>query len=498
MVLEAFLDALQNFGSVELWFFMTIGVIYGLIMGVIPGIGGLVSLVLFLPFVFLMRPEQALPFMVAVGAVLCMGGSVTAILLNIPGTAPNAATLIDGFPMTQKGEGGRALGAALTSSGIGSIITVVVALAMVPLVLPMVMAIHSADLVFIILLGISFIAVLEAGSTIKGIISGGLGLLIAFVGFQAGSGVARFTFGSLYLYDGIGLIPLALGIFAVPEMVALATKRGTLAGTSAVIKGMGDVWWGVTDALRRWTLILRSSIIGFIVGLIPGIGGTVASFIAYGQAKQTSKHPDRFGTGFVDGVIAPESANDAKEGGALLTTLALGIPGSPAMAILLGAFLMLGLIPGPEMMTEHLDLSLTLLLVILVASVVGAAIFLPLASRMARIATVPGRVLVPLILVVIFMGAFAYQGNLNDVIMTLIFGIVGLAMRRYGYNRPALLLAFILGGLFEKYLFIALKAAGPLFFLRPIALVIILIMLALFIREPIKRLIQGWRGVRPG
>ena len=498
MVLEALLDALGNFWSVELWLFIMAGTIYGVIGGILPGVGGLVSLALFMPFIFLLSPEQALPFMVAVGAVLCTGGSVTAILLNVPGTTPNAATLIDGYPMTQKGEAGRALGAGLTSSAIGGLITPLIALAIIPVLLFMLMAIHSADLVFLILLGISCIAVLGRGSTIKGLVSAGVGFLLAFIGFQVGTGVARFTFGSLYLYDGINLVPLALGIFAVSEMVVLATRGGAIAKTPVTMERVSGVWQGVMDTLRRWKLVLRSSIIGFIVGVIPGIGGTVSSFIAYAQAKQTSKQPERFGTGFVDGVIAPESANNAKEGGALLCTLALGIPGAPAMALILGAFLMLGLIPGPEMLTRHLDLSLTLLMVVIVANVIGVAILLPLASRLSKIALIPGSVLVPLVMAVIFMGTFIHRQQFLDLVALLVFGLLGLVMMRYGYDRPVLLLAFILGSLFEKYLFIALKVSGLLFFLRPIALTLIFIMIAIYSHEPIKRLIQRRRGVKLG
>ena len=475
---------------------MGIGVIVGVIGGIIPGISSLLTMALVLPFVFAMLPEHALPLMVAISAVGYTGGSITAILLNIPGTAPSAATLIDGYPMTKKGEGGRALGAALMSSGIGGIATVFLALAMVPLLLPMVMAIISADMVFIILLGLSFISVLSAGSMIKGLVSGGLGLLIAFIGFQAVTGVSRFTFGSLYLYDGIGLIPLALGLFAIPEAINLAARGGTIAKTETVIKGMRDIWEGVKDVCRHWGLWLRSTVIGYIIGIIPGIGAMAATFIAYGQAKQTSKHPERFGTGIVEGVIAPESANNAKEAGSLLTTLALGIPGSAAMAMLLGAFLMLGITPGPDMLTIHLPLSLSLLLVIIVANVLAVIICFPVTPYLAKIAYIPSRILAPLILVISLIGAFTFRELFNDIIVALVFSVLGLTMRRFGFNRPSLFLGYILGGLFERYLFLALRTSGPLFFLRPLSIGLIIIIIALFTFEPAKRAFQRRRGFK--
>ncbi|MFC1907310.1 tripartite tricarboxylate transporter permease [Chloroflexota bacterium] len=495
VLLEGILGALSNFATAELWLFMVAGAVIGLIFGIIPGIGATLALTLILPFVFTMTAEQALPLMMAIGATTSGGGAIAAILFNVPGVPGSAATLIDGFPMTQKGESGRALGAAMVSCGAGSIVSALVALAMIPLVLPTIMALRNGDMVFLILLGITFIAVLGEGTMLKGLISGGLGLLISFIGWQAVTSVQRFTFGSLYLYDGIPLVPLAVGLFAVPEMIALATRGGTLAHTGALFKGVGDVWLGMKDVVHHWALVIRSSVIGFICGVIPGVGSSIACFIAYGQAKQTSKHPERFGTGTVEGVIAPESANDAKEAGALLTTLALGIPGSAVMALVLGAFLLLGLAPGPSMMTKHLDLSLTLILVIIVASIIGEMfIALPLAPLLSRIAFIPGRVLAPLVLIVAFVGAFVYQQQFEDVIVTLIFGALGLLMRRYGYNRPGLFLGYILGSLLEKYLFIALGLAGPLFFLRPISLSLILIIFASIGFGPFK----NWQKRRGG
>ncbi len=495
MVLEAFGHALQSFGSAELWLFIVIGVILGLVFGIIPGVSNILGMALILPFVFTMTEWQVLPLMAAMMSVGFMGGSITAILLNIPGTAPNAATLIDGFPMSQKGEAGRALGAALTASGVGSIFSAFIALAMVPLVLPMVMALRSADMVFIILLGLSFIGILGSGSMIKGLVSGGLGIMFSFIGLDLVRAFPRFCFDSIYLFDGIPFVPVALGIFAIPEMIALGAKGGSIAQAGVVIKGAQDVLRGIKDVFNHWWLCLRSSAIGYIVGLIPGIGAITAVFVAYGHAKYTSKHPETFGTGNVEGVIAPESANDSKEAGSLLTTLALGIPGSAVMAIFLGAILMVGLFPGPEMLTKHLDLSLTLMLIIIVASVMGALFCLPLAPYMSKIAFTPGRFLVPLVMVIVFVGTFTYQELFNDLVVLIIFTALGLALRKYGFNRPTLFIGYILGHHFEEYLFIALRVAGPVFFMRPISLVLIIINIALFVFGPMKRVFQRRRGV---
>ena len=495
MQFGAIVGALQNFLSPELWLFIGIGTVIGLIFGLIPGISGMLAITLMLPFIWVMTPMQALPLMMTIMAIQFMGGAISAILLNLPGTPGSSATLIEGFPMTQRGEGGRALGAAQAASGLGNILTAFVALAVIPLILPMVVALRSADMVFIILLGITFIGVLATGSMVKGLLSGGIGLMISFIGFQPATGADRFIFGMPYLYDGIGLIPLLLGLFAIPEMVALATRGGTIARAQAVIKGTADVWRGVRDVFSNWTLVVRSQLIGFIAGAIPGVGASPATFIAYGQAKATSKHPETFGKGNVEGVIAVESANNACESGALLTTLALGIPGSPIMALMLGAITMLGLFPGPDMLTKHLDLSLTLVWVIAVSGVIGVVICLPLAPHLSRIAYIPGGILVPLVLVLALTGAYGYHKMFNDVTVAVIFGVLGLMMRRFDFNRPALLLGFILGPIFEKFFFIALKVDGPLFFVRPISIALILLIITVIAYGPVKDALQRRRGI---
>lgn len=255
MVLEAFLQGLQSFTHLQFSLAVGVGVIIGLVFGIVPGIGGMLACALLLPFMFGLNPEIGLPLLLSIVSVQYTGGSITAVLLGIPGTGPNVATTFDGFPMTQKGEGGRALGAVLTSSGLGGAVSALLALAMVPLVIPMIMAIRTADMVFMILLGLSFLGVLGGRSTIKGLISGALGLLLAFVGFQATTGAARFTFGSLYLYEGLAMIPLVLGLFALTEIVSLAVSGGTIAKASAPIQEIRNVWEGVKDVIRHWTCL---------------------------------------------------------------------------------------------------------------------------------------------------------------------------------------------------------------------------------------------------
>jgi putative tricarboxylic transport membrane protein len=490
MIIDAFVTALHAFADPWLLLFMSLGVVVGLIIGILPGIGPIQGLALFLPFAFYLPADHALPYMVGLASVSATGGSITTVLLNVPGDSVNAATLLDGFPMSQKGEAGRALGAALTSSGTGGIISVIMALLLIPVIMRIVLSIQSADMAFIILVGIVFIAVLARGSTFKGLISGGLGLLFSLIGLQGMTGLPRLTFGVDYLFNGISLLPLAVGLFAIPEMISLAAGGGTIAKAGVTIKGVENVAEGIKDVFRHWTLWLRSSVIGFVVGIIPGIGGGVSTFTAYGQAKHTSKNPEKFGTGCVEGVIAPQSACNSVIGGALLTTLAVGIPGDASMAIFLGALIMMGLVPGPAMLSEHLDLSLTLLLIVVVGNFIGAGLCLLAAPVLARVALVPSRILFPVVTAVAFVSVFAYQGMLDDVIAALVFGILGLAMRNLGFNRPALFLGYILGGLFEQNLLIGIGTSGPLLFLRPIAIVAILIAISVLCLESIKKMFK--------
>ena len=488
------LEAIQFFGNPSLLLLVFGGCIAGIIIGIIPGVGGIVGLALALPFLFLLKPEEALPFAVALTSVAYTGGAITAILIGVPGTGPNAATLIDGFPMTEKGEGARALGAAFAASGLGGVLSGVLALGMVFLIIPLIMGLRLGDMAVVILLGLIFIGVLGGRSPIKGLISGGLGLLISLIGYQARTGAARFTFGFDYLYDGIQLVPFVVGLFAIPPMVNLALSGGTIAKTSARYEGIAAVIKGMKDVLRHWALWLRSSIIGYIAGVIPGVGGDVATFIAYGQAKQFAKNRDEFGTGIVEGVIAPESANNAKEGGALLTTLALGIPGSGVMVLLLGIIQAVGLIPGPRMLTENLSLSLYLILIIIVVNILAIIICLPLASPLARIARLSGGILVPIVIILGFIAAYAARTYILDIVIAIVVGVIGIVMERFGFSRPAMLLGFVLGFLFEKYLWFGINMSGPTFFLTPGSLTMIAVIVIVLVLNPLRALIARRRG----
>ncbi|NQT31628.1 MAG: tripartite tricarboxylate transporter permease [Deltaproteobacteria bacterium] len=375
----------------------------------------------------------------------------------------------------------------------GGVLPAFLALAMVPLVMPIIMVFGQPEMAILILLGISFLAALTGGSAIKGIIAGMLGLLISFIGYHSITGVHRFDFNATFLYDGIELIPIALGLFGLSELFHLVMRGRTAIAPKAGTTRLSDILVGVKDVWRHRWLWFRSTVIGYIIGIIPGVGAEVATWVCYGQAKQTSKHPEKFGTGMVEGVIAPEAANNAKEAGSLLTTMALGIPGSAIMALFLAAFLMVGVTPGPRMMVEHLPLALTLLLGIALANIVGGIICLFAAPHLVRVASVNLDFLFPGILSIALVGVYVATLSPMNFITVLIFGILGLLMKLYGYSRPALLLGFVLGGLFENYSLLSIKIYGPLFFARPIPLTLLVIMALLLSYPHLKRGINNLR-----
>ena len=452
------------------------GVLLGLIFGLLPGIGVSAIMAIILPLTYRMDTAPALSLLIAVHAVGVTGGSITSILINIPGTPLNAATLIDGFPMAQQGQGGRATGAALAASGLGGLLGGAVLIILIPVSHPMIMAFGAPETFLIALVGLAFLAVLSKGSTIKGLASGLIGILFSFVGLKGMTTVPRFTFGSLAFYDGISLIPVILGLFALPEVINLAVAQGTIAKTDdknlAAMSEWKQVVEGMKDVFRHWKVFILSSFIGTFIGIIPGIGGQTATFVAYGQAKQISKHPERYGKGYVEGVIAPEAANNSKEGGSMLPTLAFGIPGSSMMAILLAGFLIQGIVPGPGMMQEHLDLTFTLAATLVFSNILGVVLLLPLIGKITKICFVPGSILAPIILVLAAFGGYAADGSYLGMVMTFLFGGLGFAMAKFGFDRVCLLLGFILGIIVEKYFYVAISTSGISFLIHPLPLVL--------------------------
>ncbi len=501
-MIEAFLQGLMHYTEPAALGFLILGVCIGIFIGILPAIGGLTAMALLLPLTFGLDRVAGLSMLLAITAIASTGGSITSILMNIPGEGTSVATMLDGYPMTQNGEAGRALGAMLMAASLGAVLGVFLGFIMLPVIRPVVMAMGKPELFMVILLGLSFLSVLSKESPRKGLISGFFGIFIALIGFQQSTGIERLTFGNTILFGKLQLIPVTMGLFAGSELLALGAKGESITPTERGRAGKElrrQIQQGMKDVFNNLGLWFRSCVVGYLIGVIPGIGGAAASFVSYGLAKQSSRHPEQFGTGCVEGVIAPESASNAKEGGALLTTIALGLPGSTSMAFIIGALLMQGIIPGPEMLKNDLGLAFTLFWGLAIANIIGGLLCYFIAGYLSltRIVALPARFLVPTILALVFLGSYTTNGHMGDIIVTLVFTAVGYLMKRYGYNRPALLLGFILGIYFEEYFWISLQARGPLFFLRPGCLVILALMIGLYSYEHIRAFVAkgGQKGV---
>jgi TctA family transporter len=494
-MLEAFVSAAAQLVQPAVLAAMLIGVPIGIVFGLLPGLSGITAFAFLIPFTFGMEPFTALAFLLAAYAACSQGGSITAILLGVPGEVPNAATVIDGYPLAKAGRGGYAIGAALMASALGGLLGCVLLAVLLPVIQPVILSFASPENFLLALAGIVFIAILSAGAPLRGLIAGALGIFLSFVGYGPVEGVPRFWFGMEYLLDGLRLVPLALGLFAVPEILLLMSSGRSIGGAGALgAIDFRQVIDGAAAVLRRPGLLLRSAGIGSLIGIMPGVGGATAPFVAYAAARQTSPDPASFGSGRIEGVIAPEASSNAKEGGALVPTLALGIPGSASMALLLGAFIVLGLQPGPEFLARHMDLAFGLALILAVGNLGSSALMFALSRILVHVTRVPGRVLAPVLFVLVLIGTYAAENNAYDVAFVFVFGALGVAMERLDYSRPALLLGFVLGEMIERYFHVSLQAHGPLFFTRPVSLAIIAVALACLLWPAGRRLAARWKS----
>src|SRR5918992_3659777 len=436
--------------------FLALGCVMGLVLGIVPGIGGLDGTAMLLPFTFAMDPYSAFALLLGLGATTATGDPIPAVLFGVPGGAASAATVLDGFPMAKRGEAGRALSAAYMSSLMGGIFGAFLLAVSIPILRPLMLYLGSPELLAFAILGISMVAVLSGNAPLRGLAAGCLGIMIAMIGTDPQSGTLRWTFNSLYLWDGLPLTPLLLGVFALPELCDLLITRTAIAAgfeKADIYKGQ---WQGVKDCFQHWWLIVRCSWIGGGIGSIPGISASVVDWLAYGHALKTEKGAAQtFGKGDVRGVIASESSNNAKEGGALVPTLAFGVPGSATMAILLGAFLIHGLVPGPDMLTKHLSITYSMVWSIALANILGAGLCYLLSGQFARLATLRYSLILPSVLGIIYIGAFQGSRNWGDLYALLFFGVLGWIMKQAKWQRPPLLLGVVLGDIIERYLFIS-------------------------------------------
>jgi putative tricarboxylic transport membrane protein len=478
------------------------GMLAGTFVGVIPGLGGAVLLTMLLPFLYGMSVVQGLALMVAAHASIYFAGSITAILFNTPGAPESAPTTIDGYAMTRQGKAARALGISAAATTLGGWIGFLALVGVIPLMFELITILKPPEFLLLAILAVVLVGQLHSGSLTKGLLSGIFGFLMAFVGYDPITGVQRFSFDLLSLYNGFNIVVVALGLFAMSEMFHLfGIKRPLAEGASVSLSEQpgARVLDGVRDVFTHPWLVLRSAAVGVVVGVVPGVGGIAGNFISYGQAVRTSRHPELFGTGTPEGIIAPESSSLAKEASSFIPTLALGIPSTVGTAVMLGALQILGVAPGPSMLTTNLPLVFTIAWILAITSLLASIIGLVLAPWLARITLLPGPVLVPFVYVLGMLGAYAATTNMLEVAAVVGFGVTGLVMRRLGYSLPGAIIGFILGGVVQSNLYLTERLGGWRFVSQPLAdvllVVIALVLIAPFLQRRSRR--NRARGADP-
>ena len=448
---------------------MMIGIAIGFVVGILPGLGGPTAMALMLPFVFKMSAVEAFAFLLGMTAVTATTGDITSVLFGVPGEPTTASTIVDGHSMARNGEAGRALGAVLMSSLVGAIFAGIALGAAIPVIRPLVLSFGSPEFFMLSLLGVSFVAALSGEDALKGIVSGGIGLMLATIGLDPISGIQRYTFGQLFLWDGIGLVPITIGFYAIPETIELAVL-GTSIATQEV-GALGGVMEGVKDTFRHFWLVMRCSALGTITAIIPGMGAATTQWLAYAHAVQSSPDKERFGKGDVRGVLGPGAANNSTLGGSLITTIAFGVPASVVMAILLGAFIIQGIVPGPDMLLPppkgKLDLTYSFVWIIIISNFITVAVCFLFLKPLAKVTQVRGAIIIPIILVLIYLGAFAEKNAFEDMIIVLAFGALGWIMEKLDWPRPPVLLGLVLGPLAENRLFLSTDNYGLAWMHRP-------------------------------
>jgi len=454
---------------------LAVGLVSGFIVGAIPGFNDTNFLAMILPFTVYLGPMQAVIFMMAVFCGSQAAGSIPAILVNIPGTPSNAPTTLEGFPLTRQGKAGEALGCSLLSSTIGGLASSVLCLVLGPIIGIYALKFGPAEVCAMAIFGMSAVGSLTGRSIAKGMVSSLLGLLLATIGTEMELGRMRATFGFYELAEGFPLIPMLLGAFGFSEVLSLVQEEYIISDRSVFrFKGYASLLHGMRESLRYKITLLRSAIIGILVGLVPGVGAGVATWISYGQAKAWSRTPEKFGTGYYEGLVATDTCNNGVTGGALIPTMTLGIPGSGTTVVVMASLMINGIQPGPSLFMNFEKEAYAIFLSLFVSNVLMFLVGLIIMRFLPWVTYVPTRILTPIMGLFCLVGGLAWRGFVFDMVLVFIFGVLGLVMKRNGYSTPALVLAVILGPIAEKNLVWSLKIGGFALFLEPISLSILL------------------------
>jgi TctA family transporter len=472
---DAALLALGRFADPVHLIMLVAGVLAGTVIGILPGLGGIACVAILLPFIYTLDVHTAMILLVGSLAVVHTSDTITSVLIGTPGSAAAAATILDGHPLAKQGEAGRALSAAFLSSMVGGLIGTVFLTLSLPIARPLVLLFGSPELLMLCVLGLSFAGFLTGGAPLKGGLAACLGLLLGSVGSAPADAVDRYTFGQLYLIDGIPLVAVALGVFGIAEIIDLLAKGGQIAERIP----LGGGWLqGAKDVWQHWGIVARGSLIGVWAGILPGIGATAGSWMAYGHVVAMARDREKFGKGDIRGVIGPESANNSVEAGDFIPTLLFSVPGGAPSAILLGALFFYGIQPGPRMVQENLDLIFTIIWSFAIANTIGAGLCFLMSPALARLTWVPFARLAPAVVVTIFFGAFQSSQQFGDIYAMLGLGLLGWLMKQLGWPRAPFLVGFVLTKPTEQYLWLSIERYGFDWLWRPGVIVLGLLLVA--------------------
>lgn len=492
---SVFSAVLSELASFDVMLMLFAGVIGGIFLGSLPGLSATMGIALLIPITFGMEPVAALVLLSAIYTSAIYGGSITAILLHTPGTPSSAATAMDGYQMTLQGQGLKALGTSTVCSVIGGVVSAIALLVLAPPLAKVSLKFSAPEYFLMAVFGLTIIASLSTGAMAKGLAGGLFGLMVGLVGVDIMTAYPRFTFGVTELESGISLIPAMIGLFSISQVLVQAEILHSAKSDGAgIVELKGRVFPDREDWRKIWPTVTKSSIIGVLVGILPGAGGDVASWVAYNEAKRASKTPENFGKGEIEGLAAAEAANNAVTGGAMIPLLTLGIPGSAATAVMLGGLYIHGLKPGHELFTQNANIIYAVIIGLLLANILMGIFGLTLARQVVKVSTIPFSILAPIIIVLSIVGSYAINNNMFDVYIMVAFGLVGYLMRKTSFSTAAVVIAMILGSMAEiGYRQAIVMSKGDVFsyyFSRPISLAII----ALILLSLLSPLLMKWRA----
>lgn len=463
-----------------------IGVGLGIVFGAMPGLNGVVGVALLLPITYSLSPGLGLLMLGGLYMGSTYGGSISAILLNCPGTGEAACTAMNGNPLARQGKSSEALTYSVLSSGFGGFFGVLIMMLFTPILAKVALKFGPPELFLVCLSGLAVVGALMGSNVYKGFFAVAFGLILSTVGMDNTSCNYRFTFESMNLQSGLSLIPVSVGFFAISEMLNLLYEKSNLENVTTNEVSKFNPLKAVKETLSRWKIILKSSILGTLIGILPGTGGAIASFIAYGEARRTSKESELFGKGSIDGIVAPESANNAAVGGSFVPLLSLGIPGSATSAIIFGAITIHGLIPGPKLFVEHGDVVYTMMFGLLISCILMIVLGFSGVKLFSKILKVNTKYIIPAVLIFSIIGAYSARNSLFDILIAICFGIIGLIFKRLDVPIAPSVLGMILGGMAEKNLrqSIIIATAKDLniisyILIRPIALILLVLLILL-------------------